>query len=389
LTEDLEMTEFLVRFLASLLYGKNVAEKAFFFLGDGRNGKGTLVTLLTRALGNYFGNLDPSFYTARAHSVDAPNASLASVEYSRVINTSEVLAGTGQGATFLDAPLKRLSGNDTMTARAPYTRKVSRFVGGIPMIQCNAMPSFAGTASNTLALEQRLVIVELPFSFVEESDIPRDGPSRFRLRDNTVKARFESDPACKYALLSILFKKFAQLTEKFLNGTFMDGVETPQRVRDSGRAYFDQFNPTSGINGWLSDNVDKCHTATDSPPLDVHQLHCDFTTETSRTVTQKAFVALVTTKFGKRSTVRALRSTSFGCFSRDNSSLLQGYKRKEVLQPAALDGAFAAAADASEVGEAGETYETEYQAVLGDLQRNGEVNVAEEVDEADDAPAPN
>ena len=340
LTENAEMSEFLMRIMSSFLYGKNVSEKAYFFLGQGRNGKGTLTALLQRAFGNYFGELQLEYFTTLPHSPDAPNGNLYGIANSRIINTSEVASSADKGEVWLDGPFKRLTGNDTITVRKPYSQTFHSFAAGNVIIQCNVMPQFKGTDQNVLALMQRTVIVDLPFSFVDDDAEIASNPSKYRKRDNTVKHRFETVSKYKYALLDVLFEYFRMHKEKFLTGTFLQNQGTPQKVRDSISNYFGQFDTTSGVNAWLTDNIEDAELGPGHKPLDVGTLFTGFIRDTASKLGKGAFVEKVKAALGERSTNATERATTRGVYRNGNSLLVQGFKLKEVLQPMALGDMF-------------------------------------------------
>ena len=57
-----ENYEYLMKYLSSFLKQENKEELAHFFLGTGRNAKGTLTTLTKNTLGNYWGELSMDFF---------------------------------------------------------------------------------------------------------------------------------------------------------------------------------------------------------------------------------------------------------------------------------------------------------------------------------------
>ena len=340
LTENAEMSGFLLRVMASFLYGKNIAEKAYFFLGQGRNGKGTLTALLMRAFGNYYGELKLEYYTTLPKAPDAPNGNLYGIANSRIINTSEVASSKDKGEVWLDAPFKRLTGNDSMIVRKPHSPNSLTFTAGNVIVQCNTMPEFKGTDENVLALMLRILIINLPFSFVDDDALIASDPAKYRKRDNTVKHLFETDDKYKYALLDILFHIFAMSKEQYLNGTFLDNAGTPQKVRDSTKDYFGQFDTTSGVNAWVSDNLEEAELGATHKPLDVGVLFRDFMRDTGAKLTKVDFVGKVKSALGERSKDRAEHATTRGIYKNGNATLLQGYALKEVLKPSSLDEMF-------------------------------------------------
>jgi hypothetical protein len=68
----------------------NSEERAYFWLGLGRNGKGTLTALLKLALGNYFGELNLAYYTTYDKSPDVPTNNLFMFRHARMLSTPEI-----------------------------------------------------------------------------------------------------------------------------------------------------------------------------------------------------------------------------------------------------------------------------------------------------------
>lgn len=108
---DRDMIAFLQRAVGYSLTG-DTSEQCFFFLhGDGANGKGTLIRLLDRLLGEYFRQTDYSTFLSRhGHAVREDVADLAGA---RVVAAEEA-----RGDNRLDEGLiKTLTGEDVISAR--------------------------------------------------------------------------------------------------------------------------------------------------------------------------------------------------------------------------------------------------------------------------------
>ncbi|MGZ6305415.1 MAG: phage/plasmid primase, P4 family [Ktedonobacterales bacterium] len=121
-TDD-ELITFLWRALGYTLTGR-VDERAVFILhGDGRNGKGTSVAIITELLGDYACTLDPSsLMTATRRKGNGANPDLVALRGARFAAASE-----GEADDKLAAALvKRLAGgNDKITARELYKGQVT------------------------------------------------------------------------------------------------------------------------------------------------------------------------------------------------------------------------------------------------------------------------
>ena len=68
--------EFFLKQMASFLKQENKEEKAYFWLGKGRNGNGTTTDVLRNMLGSYWGELNMEYYINQNTGVDRPNQNL-------------------------------------------------------------------------------------------------------------------------------------------------------------------------------------------------------------------------------------------------------------------------------------------------------------------------
>ena len=84
------------------------------WLGDGRNGKGTISTLLRNVLNNYWGELNTEYYTSYKHRADEPNQNLHNCRNARILNSGEVpnQNSKGEKIKFINDAFYRLTGND-------------------------------------------------------------------------------------------------------------------------------------------------------------------------------------------------------------------------------------------------------------------------------------
>jgi hypothetical protein len=85
-----EDKEFVKKLLSSFLRQGNREELAYFWLGRGRNGKGTLTELIKMVLGYYWGELSMDYYTSHSEGADRPNQNLYNCRNSRALNSTEV-----------------------------------------------------------------------------------------------------------------------------------------------------------------------------------------------------------------------------------------------------------------------------------------------------------
>ena len=120
----------------------NTEERAYFWLGNGRNGKGTITELLKLVLGKYFGELKMTNYFEKDQGKDAPNQNLFDNRNSRVMNSSEIDDNGENSLRFRSDFFKMMSGGDAIQARALGKSEIAEFQAGKILIQTNKMPSF-------------------------------------------------------------------------------------------------------------------------------------------------------------------------------------------------------------------------------------------------------
>ena len=157
--------EYLGKFLAARLYGRNREERVHFWVGNGRNGKGKLAELWKRAMGGYWGELPLAFYTTSPKQAGGPDADLVATKGKRVVMTSE----TEADQKFLTSRFKQISGNDTITARGMYAKRSEQFVPAYgPVIQTNQLPQFSDVDDELMS---RLAVVEFRYRFAKPDEL--------------------------------------------------------------------------------------------------------------------------------------------------------------------------------------------------------------------------
>jgi putative DNA primase/helicase len=111
LDRNVELYEYLRRFVGYLLVGDTREQSLHFLYGLGANGKSVFCEVLVRLLGDYAVAVSPDLIMLRRHG-GIPN-DVARLRGVRVALMNE----TTQGARFDEAKLKDLTGGDTLTAR--------------------------------------------------------------------------------------------------------------------------------------------------------------------------------------------------------------------------------------------------------------------------------
>ena len=257
--DDDDTFNYTMKVMASFLKQGNQEEKCYFWLGKGRNGKGTISTLLNSAFGNYYGDLNLSYYTEYSKGPDSPNVNLVNVQYSRIINTSEIGEDTlnpDKPVEFRTDKFKRITGTDIISTRGCYSKEETKFRAGKTIIQTNMMPTLIGIEKQeNYSLRERVVIIPFPYTFVEESSLDPSKPF-LKKGDKTLKEKLDSEQY-KKAFIMLLLDTY----KNYKN----EGLIEPIRVKSEKMKYFNESNK---FQGWFSDSIIKSENPTKSMSID-------------------------------------------------------------------------------------------------------------------------
>jgi len=247
-----ENYHYLMKYLSSFLRGLNKEEKAHFWLGEGRNSKGTITSLLKDVLGNYWGELNMEYYTNHVKDADRPNQNLYNCRNARVLNSSEVSDSNenGDAVVFISAKFKTITGQDPIYARELGTKNTANFIGGKALFQTNRMPTF--TTLKGESLRERIVVVPFPYTFTDDKKKLEENPEKYKQKDSSLKDMFKL-PVYVRALTDILFEFYKEYKVEFKitesiqqhTNTYFDG-ESIQGIIDEH--YIETNDKDSGVS---------------------------------------------------------------------------------------------------------------------------------------------
>lgn len=257
--------KYLMTVISTFLIQNNFEEKAYFWLGNGRNGKGTLTTLLKKVLNKYWGELNTEYYTAKKQRADEPNQNLFNCKFSRVLNTSEVAKDdkTNAKVRFNNDAFTRITGNDTINARELGSKNVASFKAGKILIQLNDMPEFSKDIStDDISLRERIVVINFPYSFTSEQPKIDAEPDTYKPIDITIKRKFETD-IYRRAMLDVMFDCYKEY--------LVEGLVVPHSVKAFTNCYF----TTQSILGWFLNT----YTPTEGGKVSIDTIHTEYKNE--------------------------------------------------------------------------------------------------------------
>jgi putative DNA primase/helicase len=162
-----DISLFLQRWFGYCLCGSTQLDKMMIFHGSrGRNGKSTLVRVMSLLMGDYCRTMASGFLSSsgRPSNADGPTPSLMGLRNRRLAFTSE----TNEGIALDEAKVKMLTGGDVITGRGMYDKKEVSFRPATKMVlSSNHRPEIKGTDP---AIWARILLVEFKESFLGKED---------------------------------------------------------------------------------------------------------------------------------------------------------------------------------------------------------------------------
>lgn len=113
---DLDIREFLQRWVGYCLTGSVQEQKFIFLHGSGANGKSVFIELLAWLLGDYAKKIATEMLMQHQRSPQAASPDIVSLKGSRFVYANE----TEEGRKMAESKVKDMTGGDTLTGRVPY-----------------------------------------------------------------------------------------------------------------------------------------------------------------------------------------------------------------------------------------------------------------------------
>lgn len=223
--ENAERAAWFKVFLGSLIVGGNPEEKCYFMVGPGRNGKGTIDSLIRYALGAYYSDVPSSYYTTPDVAGRASPEVMA-FKNVRVAMTQEPASGEQQ--KYHTDKVKRGSGNDPLTGRYLYGN-LETFQPHHKALCCtNYLPTFTDIDDG---LKARLVVIQFPLQFMDAANYDASIPSH-RKQNSALKVELQQYRHMFFNYMLEHYKKYAA-----------DGMPPlPQCMLDDLREYQDEVD---------------------------------------------------------------------------------------------------------------------------------------------------
>ena len=247
-----EMTDYILKVLAYMLHGYKFMECLWFLTGRGRNGKGTIASLLNVTLGAYYYEPSAAVFTTSERNPSAACPEIANMKGKRCVMASEPPDTEGQ--TFKVSRLKNWRGNDAITARAMYSDPITfRPQFGI-VLSMNDRPQLDKVDR---AIARTLSIIEFPYEFCDASNGEVLTANQKQM-DAGIKQRFEQDVRYRQQFMLILLDTYRSNYDTIYG--VKQPIGRPQEVVDATNEYIEDNN---SIGGWLAETYEATGSNTD------------------------------------------------------------------------------------------------------------------------------
>ena len=193
-----ELRKYMWEHLASVLLGTHDKQTFHMYIGEGRNGKSVLTTLLDEILGEYKGIVPLSAITQDRQKIGGTSAELVVLKGVRYA----VIMEPSKKDVILEGPLKQLtSGLDPIQCRAPYIAKPIEFYPQFKLVCCSNVRMEIKTQDFGTWRRVREVPFEALFTETPVNDDP-EKPFQY-LVDPSIVDKF---PQWKFVFMAMLAK---------------------------------------------------------------------------------------------------------------------------------------------------------------------------------------
>lgn len=216
---DQETIKYVQRLLGYSLLGKVREHILVILVGEGRNGKGTLLQIIAYVLGPYAGAVKSSLLLdqGRLKSSSAPNPDILDLRGKRFVWAAE----TNKDSRIDPGIVKWLTGDDILVGRPLYGRDEIRFRPSHTLfLMTNDKPKIPG-ADNDFAFWQRIQVLTFTESFIDE---PQEHNHHKVDKDLSEKLKKEAEGILAWMVRGCLAYQ-------------REGLNPPQKIKDAVNDY--------------------------------------------------------------------------------------------------------------------------------------------------------
>lgn len=229
-----ENLDSLLSALALPMYGENTNEAFVIFKGEGGNGKGMLMSLVEKTLGNYFYALPSEILTTHSKGAGQAKPELAQTRWARLV----VFTEPDGDQQIVKTTINMLTGRDKITVRGLYKDPMTFLPKFVLAGMVNDLPKIAGGISDSI--KRRLKMQMFPFSFKLEEDFDETNVLH-RKSDKNMKEQLVKDDRYRNGLVWLLLRTWQKNKGSYL---------TCESDREEARRIAHENNP---IAEWMEE----------------------------------------------------------------------------------------------------------------------------------------
>lgn len=188
-----ELYTYMWEHLASTLIGINKNQTFNIYNGVGRNGKSTLIDLMSAVLGEYICEIPITLVTQKRNAIGSASPEIANLKGKRYAIMNE----PSKGERLNDGIMKQLTGGDSLTGRALFKEPVT-FKPAFKLAVCTN--NLFDIKSNDDGTWRRIRLCEFLSKFVKDANATQESPYVYEI-DFDINKKFES---WKYVFMSML-----------------------------------------------------------------------------------------------------------------------------------------------------------------------------------------
>ena len=206
-------------------------ERFWILTGEGRNGKGASMEMVTNLLGDEYAYQGATTSLTREFK-EGPNEALFQMHKKTFVRFVEPESSACE--SIRSNNIRNLSGDQTINANGKWKSGKNSCKTSLKATfccDCNKLPLISGDTSGE-SLQQRLVVIDFPFTFTDREDQLKSDPAKYKPLNKKYKEGFAETHRCA------LFKYIIE------SGDFKE-IYVAERCRNRALAHIDRSNVVS------------------------------------------------------------------------------------------------------------------------------------------------
>lgn len=223
---------FLLKTLASCLFGFNKEERLSCFTGRTRNGKGVLNDLIKYSFGEYYGTASSKFIQGESPDTCSPRPDLLFLQKKRIVIINEIDSNKSLNETFV----KNLVGNDIIPFRTLFSDRKIDFQAKFKLVMfCNQRPVLE---SENDSIWSKFYLLNFPITFVDNQEQIKK--NTYKLKDENLKTKIKEWKLDFMLYLLDYYKIYLQEGLKF-SKNIIDATKNERLSNDTIQEVLDEY----------------------------------------------------------------------------------------------------------------------------------------------------